>query len=167
MKRIHVVGNGPSWKDFSKISGDDEVIGCNLPPIRCDYTFISDYDFIAKLSYEMKVLKVCYLIPPVILLDRVKFSSDNITIHGKFTPPVGIHNASSGNYATLWAMENGYDEIHVWGIDSYFGTSNYTITSEIVKHTHQIKNNKWNHVWYQIKRMDTEKRVTLHEPITK
>lgn len=159
-ERIHVLGNGPSWKQFSKIRDSDIVIGCNLPPIECDYTSIVDYDFVMTLE-RLSVINL----PPVIASEPVSVGK-SINVFAIYTPSGNISRVSAANQATLWALENTQAEIHVWGIDSYFNGSLESYTDSIEPRNNQMKKmpNPWKRVWDQIKIIDTENRIIFHAP---
>jgi hypothetical protein len=43
MKIAHVVGNGPSWVDFKRLSDQDFVIGCNVTKVQITLHAPLDY----------------------------------------------------------------------------------------------------------------------------
>ncbi len=44
---------------------------------------------------------------------------------------------SAGHIATRWAINQGYEEIHLWGFDSIWADTQETKTDEIVKRDRQ------------------------------
>lgn len=178
--RAHVVGNGPSWANFNKIEDTDFVIGCNVTKVECaDVTMMSDKTLCRQIQHKINHGRWQYPpLPPVIanpdVLEwietegRVKF----LTIYSTYQRPADFsgNEMSSAHYGLIWAIEHGYTEIHVWGIDSYN-------TNNLFSHTDQIKKlsglkqsqenskataERWKMHWHRIIDENPQVKVVLH-----
>lgn len=177
MKRVHIVGNGPSWIQYKKIDKDDVTIGCNITRAEdASYTTLSDLRLVYKIR-EKKVFVNC----PVLV---------NTKVHNYLTKdPKGIAigleikdvyqrleverlEMSSGHYAARWAVKHiKPEEVHVWGVDSMFHNHMLSHTDEIVEHT--IKSDEkgmaknsaiWRRAWKDIENENPTVKFIYHAP---
>ena len=139
----HIVGNGESWADFKKINETDFVIGCSATKCKdADITLVSDVRMCNQIAHMKKWNRLGDVQDvPIIASSRVIEWVNNtpelsewINTYGSFdkTNWFATVGMSSAHSAALWAIENGYTEIHVWGIDSYFAGHTFSYTDKIV-----------------------------------
>lgn len=145
-----IVCNGPSVKDGWDQSTCDIFYGCNIPPGYVDISFITDpeisqylsnlseYDYNLQMGFNTKLIcsvkaynKLSRDLRPLVLSQF------------KLRPWF-----NTGHYAALHALNEGANEVHVWGCDSRFKPTTESITI--------LKNNavedlqlttKWNEIW--------------------
>lgn len=145
--RAHVIGNGPSWKNFKKIEESDFVMGCNKPNIKVDATIILDLRLFYKLLARTEPL---ILDCAIVTNSKCKAAYDNknrnkelINIKDIYDPPAGFKAINSAHVATLWLIENRYKEIHIWGCDSLLSYDTTSTTDTIVQADYyKFKGNK-------------------------
>ena len=184
MKIAHVVGNGPSWVDFKRLSDQDFVIGCNVTKVLdADVTMMSDIGLCNQIQHHRRHNRKPKLpdIPPIIAnpdvmkwLENPVNDNHNMTVYSTYCRPEGVKplEMSSGHYGVLWAIDHGYVEIHVWGIDSYFENHTYSHTDQLKKS--YIKRDPfrvsevasgWKDRWDQIIKGNPQVQITLHAPL--
>ena len=122
MKRAHMVGNGPSYVDFKKVEESDFVVGCNLPQVPTDLTFIHDIRFINTISEKRLKIPCPAMVSQKIqnVINKKKLKYEHLLkVKGiiKKRQPIAPSSLSSGHHAVWWLIENGYNEIHIWGCD--------------------------------------------------
>lgn len=140
MKRAHVVGNGPSYTNFNKIDGDDFVVGCNITKINADATTLSDLRLAYRVRTELRTYLRKLITCPVIVNQKVYDWLQTDKGKEAELEVIDIYNTygyqsfelSSGHYAAMWLIDQGYDEIHVWGVDSYFDNHLRSYTDQLV-----------------------------------
>jgi len=141
VKRAHVVGNGPSYIDFERIDPEDLVVGCNITRINADFTTLSDLRLAYQIRNALHVGKPKMINCPVLVNQKIydwlqtsKGQQCKLDIHDVYkTYGNEPFDLSSGHYAAMWLIEQGYDEIHVWGVDSYFDDHILSYTDEYVE----------------------------------
>ena len=181
-KVAHVVGNGPSWIDFKKIADTDFVIGCNATKVKeANVTMMSDVALCNQVVHLRKWERVGDIVDvPVIanhhIVDWVNISEETaqyIKIYGIYRRPddIGPLEMSSAHYGVIWAIDNGYDEIHVWGVDSYFQghINSYTDTirpSHMKKDAEKVARvaERWKLEWDTLIAKYNNIRIILHAP---
>ena len=183
-KRVHVIGNGPSWNNFSKIDTSDFVIGCNVTKCRqADVTMMSDIKLCTQYIHMIRWNRArdCHHVPIIASHKVVEWLKENnnegyLEIYSTYEKEPGLEplQLSSGHYAVLWAIENGYTDIHVWGVDSYFDRHIYSYTDNIIpsmlkKDPDRVKNvaDRWTLEWDNIIQSNPNVGVTLHAPTSK
>lgn len=174
MKRAHMVGNGPSYKDFSKIDETDFVVGCNLPHVPSDLTFICDIRFLNTIVDKNLVIPcpamVSYKIQNYVDRNKHKYNG-KLNLKGvmKKRQPIAPSSLSSGHHAALWLIDNGYEEIHIWGCDGLVTKSMDSKTDEYV--TVSVKSNrkhcerhteKWKKSWQHIVKTNGKINFIFH-----
>lgn len=180
--RGHVIGNGPSWVNFKKIDSTDFVVGCNVTQCKeANVTTMSDITLGRQIMHDKNHGRWNRWIPPIIASDYlVKWMEEPSYIEGTFevystyTRPAEFKGGemSSAHYALIWLIDHGYDEIHVWGIDSY-------VTKDLSSHTDEIKKKsglkrnqsssakaaeRWKGHWHRIIDENPSVEVILHLP---
>ena len=174
-KVAHVIGNGPSWIYYKKSNIDDFVIGCNITKVKNpNATLLSDL----RLCYKIRE-KVVSINCPAIVNEKVyKWITEDSTgkesgiqIYSRYERPDGIEPLimSSGHYGVLWAIDNGYDTIHVWGCDSIYIDHMHSHTDEIVpsgtKRSIEKMNKvvmRWRREWHNIVDKNPEVNIIFH-----
>ena len=183
MKLAHVVGNGPSWVDFKRISDDDFVIGCNVTKVSdADVTMMSDISLCNQIQHHRRHKRKPILpdLPPVIAnpgvvewLNNSVNDCHGMVLFSTYTRPEGVRSLemSSAHFAVLWLIDNGYTDIHVWGIDSYFKNHIYSHTdnikmSKLKKDPERVSEvaNGWKDKWDEILNNNPAVKIVLHGP---
>lgn len=169
-----MVGNGPSYVDFKKIDETDFVVGCNLPHVPSDLTFIHDIRFL-NIIRDKKIKLPCpamisYKIQNIINKNKHKYKNlfeVKGVIHKR--KPISPSSLSSGHHAVLWLIDNGYEDIHIWGCDGLVNSSMESKTDEYVSVS--IKSNrkhcerhteKWRKSWKHIVNNNRKVNFTFH-----
>ena len=144
--RAHVLGNGESWVHFKKVAESDFVVGCNKPNTDVDATVIVDLRFFYKLLDRIEPLVISC---PIITNEKCKKqfqaknrNTDKIILKEVYSPPIKFKAISSAHIATLWLIENDYDEIHIWGCDSLKTNSMESTTDIIVDGYYKNEDNQ-------------------------
>jgi hypothetical protein len=177
-KRAHIVGNGPSWKKFSKIRESDFVIGCNITRVLgADVTFLSDIKILHKIC-EKLVYPDCPIIANRKVAEWLKTNHNAPRIQ----PPLTVFDTyvadwevnggpqlSSAHYGAQWALRNGFTEVHVWGCDSLSEGHMFSYTDEIKpsaakesKSQTQNTVQKWIEGWEKIIKDNPQAEIILH-----
>lgn len=178
--RAHVVGNGPSWVDFKKIEESDFAVGCNISKADVDVTTISDIRLAREIRPGCIELNI-----PVIANEKIKkwlksgspaSRKTNIVVQEYYSPRLfsekdenGALLSSAAHQATLWLINKGYDEIHVWGCDSLAEDTMDSHTDELVT-CHTKSNEKqvsrvvknWRKEWFKIQDLHPNVEIILH-----
>ena len=183
MNIAHVVGNGPSWVDFKRLSDQDFVIGCNVTKVLgADATMMSDVSLCNQIQHHRRHNRKPAIpkIPPVIAnpgvvewLGNPVNDCHEMTLYSTYRRPEGVRSLemSSAHYAVLWLIDHGYTDIHVWGIDSYFKNHIYSHTDNLKKSKLKQDPNRvsevatgWSDRWDQIIKGNQQVQITLHAP---
>jgi hypothetical protein len=128
--KAHILGNGPSIELYQPQDGF--VIGCNFHEHPVDVTVLLDckpfliYKGNRRLVPNKKIITSKYAWPTV-LEQKIDHEFDVIYMLEKLE----LYQ-SAGHVATDWALNNGYNEIHLWGFNSIFEDSQETKTDALV-----------------------------------
>jgi hypothetical protein len=145
--RCAVLGNGPSRSAYK---GEyDYVIGCNIPWTKVDSTFIMDPDVITAWSNDLNLITCkVYLSPQAVRhADRLPFIQyKKHLIAVQEIPPL----YSSGHVAAKKAVELGYTELDIYGMDSWFNDTMETYTRTFVSEKPSNKCKQWRKVWNEL-----------------
>ena len=179
MKRVHIVGNGPSWVDFVRTDPEDLVIGCNATRVPdADLTTLSDLRLVYKI--REKVLSVnC----PVLVNQKVydwlqtdKGRAVGLEVVDIYHRPDHIEplDLSSAHYAAMWVLpKHQPKELHIWGCDSLFEDHILSYTDEVVDHSAKsdpskmlIVAQRWRKEWTNLENQYTETEFVYHAPLT-
>jgi len=167
-KIAHILGNGPSRKDFVNDPQGD-IFGCNLSdfslPLKA--TFIMDavmmnhihnnhvrmpWPIIMCISHS-RIAEICD--PKVTIMDLIDKNLDN--------------GESTGHYAAGWCGTR-YDEIHLWGFDSMWKETVESDTKDKMPNAPQWSKNwkPWRDNWEKLFREPQLKncRFIRHAPIS-
>lgn len=115
---VHIIGNGPSKKDFTNDPVGD-VYGCNLSDLDRDLTatFIMDKVVLHHITNNGLKLKF-----PVIIPDAYRRIAGNLVILD--TIPTLLENGeSTGHHGVQYLLRKRYKQIHLWGFDSLYTES--------------------------------------------
>jgi hypothetical protein len=128
--KAHILGNGPSIQLYNPQDGF--VIGCNFHEYPVDLTVLVDckpfmiYKGKRELLPNRKIITSKYAWPTI---EEQKLVDEFEYVH--IVEQLEQYK-SAGHIATEWALNNGYDEIHLWGFNSIFEDSQETKTDLIV-----------------------------------
>lgn len=130
MLLAHILGNGPSIKLYSPSEGF--VIGCNFQQHTVDVSVVLDkrpfliYKGNRSLLQGKPIITSRYAMSTI---EEIKIKDELNIIH--MIEKMENYD-SAGHIATRWALDNGYEEIHLWGFDSIWADTQETKTDEIV-----------------------------------
>lgn len=166
MPKVAILGNGPSRSLYQ--GGYEYVIGCNVPFTKVDCTIIYDLE-VAKLWQDIYELIKCpayfssyawnnldskfkeYLVSKNYYLGNVIYR-----LGDKFT---------SGHVAAQVAIDKGYDELDLYGFDSYFVDNVDSYTREFLdtplRGTSIVK--YWRQEWNDLMDSNTNVRFNFKE----
>lgn len=128
--KVHILGNGPSIQLYTPQDG--YIIGCNFQEHSVDLTILVDckpfmiYKGKRHLLPNRKIITSRYAWPTIKEQDLI---SEFEIVHIVETLE---QYESAGHIATQWALDNGYDEVHLWGFNSIFEDSQETKTDLVV-----------------------------------
>jgi hypothetical protein len=113
----HILGNGPSRKEFKNDPVGD-IYGCNLsdPSLPLKATFIMDKVVIDHIHNKKLKLNFPVIVPNGIrkLVNQCDPAPEiRDVMHSQLKS-----GESTGHRGVFWLMKNGYKEIHMWGFDS-------------------------------------------------
>lgn len=124
-----VLCNGPSRTLFNSADGYNYIIGCNIPWTKVDSTVVIDIDVISKwLHYKIPLVPIWfseYVWREVRLKDREYFKDSFLGL----VKPLPEYD-SSGHVACSKVIELGYEQIDIYGCDSWF-------SNDTNSHTHK------------------------------
>lgn len=182
--RAHVVGNGPSWVDFKKIKESDFAVGCNISKADVDVTTISDIRLAREIRPGCIELNIP-IIANIKIKNWLKSGSPasiktNISIYEYYSPKLtsekdedGLIMSSAAHHATLWLINKGYKEIHIWGCDSIADDMMDSHTDELVDCLTKSDQNKvvkvvnnWRKEWFRLRDSHPEVKIIFHNLIS-
>lgn len=178
--RAHVVGNGPSWVEFNKIDESDLAIGCNITKAKVDKTLLSDVRLLRLLESGKLNVEIPLIVNDLVSKELELNPPKKVEVYSTYKRPEGMETNvwSSGHFAALWLIEQGYKEIHLWGIDSLFYDHTYSHTFLIRKAMYPelyktkgsksdlaIVANRWREGWNKIIKDAPSVNIVMHKPI--
>jgi hypothetical protein len=146
-----VLGNGPSKTAYDRTG--DFVIGCNIPDSvnSVDATVICDVEIVWILKNSPNLIGATPLIISTNVYEKMKefrIVDDYVILH-VFKPRDWYNSA---HYAAQYLIDNGCEEIHIWGCDSIFEDTIKSSTDELVKKDMDQERfiRHWRQVWVDI-----------------
>lgn len=128
---IHILGNGPSIKLYEPKEGF--IVGCNFQEHRCDVNVLLDckpfmvYCGNRDLVPSRRLITSKYAWPTI---EQLQLEEEFEFV---YVLPFLEKYVSAGHVATQWALDNGYDKIHLWGFDSIWADTQETRTDLLVE----------------------------------
>ena len=175
-KIAHIVGNGPSASNFNKLNDSDFVVGCNITRVSdADVTMLSDPRLCKLILNDPTLLTIPVIANPRVM-DWLKLPEANgicIEVHDTYQRPEGVNplEMSSAHYGVIWAIGKGYDEIHVWGVDSIYvdhinSHTDKLVPSETKKNPDKMKTvaERWRTEWQNIIKQNFSVNIIFHAP---
>lgn len=151
-----ILGNGPSRSAYSPDKEYTYRIGCNIPWAVTDCTIIIDPDVITAWSFKLDIIKcpvwlsrVAYSQTGAVRIQstRVKMrdwiQENNLFLGIQYQP----EHYSSGHIAAVKAIELGYEDLDLYGFDSYFNDTMDSYTRQHVKDNPMNHVEKWRRIW--------------------
>jgi hypothetical protein len=158
----HILGNGPSRKDFINTPQGD-IFGCNLsdPTLPLKATFIMDKVVISHIHNKKVVMNFPVIIPNGIrkLVNQCDPAPVILDVmHAQLKT-----GESTGHRGVFWLMKNGYKEIHMWGFDSMKHDSVESDTHQKIPEGPFCATNykKWRVTWDKLLNGDDGKGVKV------
>lgn len=143
-----VLGNGPSRSEFDRVG--DYVIACNIPDkeFSVDATVICDIEIVWVLAADPFLVTVPLIISTNVFekLKELKIVHHYDIIH-VFKPKDWYNSA---HYAAEFLIEQGCDQINVWGCDAIFEDEISSVTDGYVSKDYMDKSRfikHWRWVW--------------------
>ena len=138
MSICHIIGNGPSCDLFGGWDGD--IYGCNTPHLDLPYKAVGMMDSFVPLYLDQTGEKLdAEIWTPEELHNHLK--KHEIDLETKpcieFAPSVGLAMATR--------LTSYYEEIHLWGFDSFHSRINESMTDDV--HATPIRNKWLHHYW--------------------
>jgi hypothetical protein len=163
----HLLGNGPSKKDFiNDPSGD--IFGCNLgePTQPLKASFVMDKLVIDHIADNKLALPYPIILPHALRRRAEQVKEPDLKVLDVVPTPLRS-GESTGHKAMVYLLER-YDEVHMWGFDSLKVDTVKSDTHEkIPKGPADPKNYlRWRKAWQEIFRTAEErkKRIVIHYP---
>lgn len=128
--KAHILGNGPSIKLYSPQDG--YIIGCNFHNNPVDLTVLVDCKPFMIYKGNRSLLPNRKLITSRYAWQTIEEQDLESEFEFVYIVEQLEQYKSAGHIATQWALDNGYDEIHLWGFNSIFEDSQETKTDLIV-----------------------------------
>lgn len=148
--------NGPSRISYKPTESYDYVIGCNIPWTNVDSTVILDKEVIDKWAKQPDLINV----PAHFSVEAWRYT-DAIKkrdifrpyLLGLITPKYPYH--SSGHNAAEILIKMGYEEIDIYGCDSWFSDVTQSFTRTIITKKHSSDGSMkhiigWRNRWKEI-----------------
>lgn len=158
--------NGPSRVAYRSREGYDYVIGCNIPWTDVDSTVVLDKEVIDKWAKQPDLIQV----PTHFSVDAWRHT-DAIKkryifrpyLLGLITPKYPYH--SSGHNAAEILIKMGYNQIDIYGCDSWFSDVTQSFTRTIITKKHSSDGSMkhiigWRKRWKEI--MDNNPNVEIN-----
>lgn len=129
--KAHILGNGPSIVLYKPQDG--YVVGCNFHEHEVNVSVLLDCRPFMIYRGNRQLLKTRNIITSTYAMHHtVKPLKMTEEFNILYELPFLEKYVSAGHVATDWALNNGYDEIHLWGFDSIWADTQETRTDEIV-----------------------------------
>jgi hypothetical protein len=160
--KAHILGNGPSISLYVPTEGF--VIGCNFHNYPVDLSVIVDcrpfmiYKGKRNLLPNKKIITSMYAMKTI---EEIKVKDEFEYVH---IIEYLDQYRSSGHIATDYALELGYDEIHLWGFNSIWEDHNNTKTDEIVPRN-RAQHDLWFY-WREKWKEYIDKNIIVHNTKT-
>lgn len=180
---LHILGNGPSAKQYTTYNNPGLTIGCNAPPPFVKNlwaTCIGDYKMIAAIDKgfleSTDINFIMGLRPKMYCNEHTSFYmrmapriKEFYTEVPSYTNP---HKFSVGHLATHYACTKFEpDIVHMWGFDSMFNTDLRSYTDNFVKsnrdpeNQHRMNTN-WRSTWQHLFNEFPDIDFIVHYPKT-
>lgn len=174
--RAHVVGNGPSWVNFTR-KDNEFAIGCNGTMADVDVTMFTDLRFAYKVREKIITIRHPALVNEKVgrWLETDKGKESRVEIYDVYDANLAkdILNGdtewtSTAHCAARYVIDVlGATELYVWGCDSYFTLDAKSHTDQYIysKNKHAEKDmvaftSKWQSAWNKMIKF-YEKKCTI------
>ena len=151
MKSCHLIGNGPSKKDFINTE-NYEIFGCNLssPELPLTASFIMDACVIEHILINKVKLNFPIIFPEPI--SRLLNECNPRPIVYAWNNRVCRNGESTGHHAAMWLAEHEYSEVNLWGFDSFKVDSVKSDSQDKMANSYACPTNylKWRTLWDSI-----------------
>lgn len=128
--KAHILGNGPSINLYQPQEG--YIIGCNFQQHPVDVSVVLDVRPFHIYLGNRQVFQGKPIITSIYAMNGIKHKDIEHEFEILWKVPYLEKYTSAGHIATQWALDNGYDEIHLWGCDSIWADTQETKTDAIV-----------------------------------
>jgi len=182
---IHILGNGPSIRLFSRDAWPetDVFVGCNFsdPSFRVNYTSVIDVGAIKQ------ILKGHKPAGPLLLStraeryakkedadwqDKISDIESVMTLRRDRTISRNL-SMNSAQHATVYSIltYSNHTDVHLWGIDSFWSTDLESKTDAYVRPNQKVPRVKpkitrqWNGYWHKIFSNNSDHSFVIHKPI--
>lgn len=145
-----VLGNGPSRSAYVSRDGYDLVIGCNIPWTEVDRTMIIDEAVVLKWSRDPNLIPcpASFIRSTWMYTDSIKFRKYLLENNLFASLEPTLYDHSSGHYAAVIAIKQGYKYIDLYGIDLWFEDTLETYTRGFIDDNPSLtKIPRWRQYW--------------------
>jgi hypothetical protein len=133
--KAHVLGNGPSIKLYEPCNGF--VIGCNIQKYPVDVSVVVDVKPFHLYMANRQLFQGKPLITSQYAMNGMRHKNLEQELDIVYKLPFLDMFVSAGHIAAQWAIDNNYDEIHLWGFDSIWADTQETRTDEFIQRDRQ------------------------------
>lgn len=163
----HLLGNGPSKKDFiNEPSGD--IYGCNLgePTLPLKAVFIMDKLVIDHIDVHKPQMPYPVIVPYMLKRRTEQVKDPRVVVLD--TVPTPLRSGESTGHKAMSYLLARYTEIHMWGFDSLRLDTVKSDTHEKIPNGPADPKNylRWRKSWDPIFRSAEEagKKIIIHYP---
>lgn len=129
--KAQILGNGPSHRLYEPQDG--YIIGCNFQKHPTDISVLLDCKPFMVYCRNRSILHNRNIITSTYAMHHILKPSNMVDeFNIVYELPYLEKYVSAGHVATEWALNNGYDEIHLWGFDSIWADTQETRTDEFI-----------------------------------
>jgi hypothetical protein len=133
--KAHILGNGPSIKLYEPCDGF--VIGCNIQKCAVDVSVVVDVKPFHLYMRNRQLFQGKPLITSQYAMNGMRHKNLEEELDIVYKLPFLDQFVSAGHIAAQWAIDNNYDEIHLWGFDSIWADTQETRTDEFIQRDRQ------------------------------
>ena len=159
--KAHILGNGPSINLYKPQKG--YIIGCNFQQHPIDVSVVLDVRPFHLYMTNRQIFQGKPLITSQYAMNGMKHKNIEQELNIVYKVPYVDKFISAGHIAAQWAIDNNYDEIHLWGFDSIWADTQETKTDEFIMRDRQQHDLyiHWREKWQPYKKYN----ITVHNTI--
>ena len=133
--KAHILGNGPSIKLYEPCNGF--VIGCNIQQHPVNVSVVLDVRPFHLYMANRQLFQGKPLITSQYAMNGMRHKNLEQELDIIYKVPYVDEFISAGHVAAQWAIDNNYDEIHLWGFDSIWADTQETKTDALIMRDRQ------------------------------
>ena len=133
--KAHILGNGPSINIYQPTDGF--IIGCNIQQHPVDVSVVLDVRPFHLYMANRQIFQGKPLITSRYAMNGMRHKNLEQELDIIYKVPYVDEFISAGHVAAQWAIDNNYDEIHLWGFDSIWADTQETKTDALIMRDRQ------------------------------